>query len=310
MKTGLRLSASALFTLFASASFATCDPADPSQQSYCLLSEVGGCANLEAFIASKLDPLANHGIYPATLIVDSQCTLTEPLVLPRRLTLAGVGIGGEGALVFSGIDDSQSALSVQDDTLNPGTGAEVTIRDISIYGPGATRAGVASGIGLNLQNDHQVVLERTRISNFNYGIFARNSFSVSIANSNISTNNYNLMLRGFTNTWRVRDSILSQAQQWSVYVQNSNDVLFAGNRFESNAQGGIFINSDAVFVQHNRFELNGADASYEGVRVNNGVASTRILTNLFSTSTVTDFGAPGSTICEFNVVDPAFLLGC
>lgn len=296
-----------LSTAQAASPLATCDQTGVAEGKYCLLSEVGGCAALPSILKEKL--VVNGGIYTGTLIVDQTCELDESLVLPRRMTLAGVGIGGEGSLTFPQLKFGESALSIQDSE-NPESGVDVTIRDISIYGPGSELSDGKVGIGLDLLNDSQVILERVRIADFDIGVRGYRSFSVSIAHSNISNNHVNLHLRRLANTWRVRDSILSQASDWSVLIRASNGALFDGNRFESNWQGGIDVDSDYVLMSNNRFEQNGGGNSNEGIRIGPESLDARVVTNIFSASTLTDAGV--GTHCLFNALDPSplFLFTC
>ena len=153
-----------------------------------------------------------------------------------------------------------------------------------------------------LLNTHQVTLNRVRLAGFHFGLQGRNAYSIWINQSNISTNNYNLVLRDVANSWRIRDSIISQANSWGIYVSSSNDVLIDGNRFESNAQGAVLVDSYSTVVTHNRFELNGASAQNEAIRVTPAGQDTRILANLFSSSEVTDLGM--DTQCAFNIGPP------
>lgn len=290
--------------------FSACGDSGASEGKYCLLSDLGGCTKLTSFLADKLDPLGNNGLFTGTLIIDEQCKLSGPIVLPRRMTLAGVGIGGEGSLVFENLEPNEPAISIQDDNENPMTGVDVTIRDLSVYGPDPVLNGGRYGIGIDLVNDSQVIIERVRISEFNIGIRGVNSFSVSIAHSNISSNNRNLLLRKLANTWRIRDNILSQSRKWSVIVNGSNGALFDGNRFESNQLGAIKINSAFVLLSNNRFEKNGFAENNEGIRIESGALDTRVLTNIFSASTLTNFGI--GTHCGFNIIDlaPEYVFAC
>lgn len=302
-----RTAALAALVLSAPLAADACDAADAIGPHFCLLSQIGGCAALPQFLADRLPP-AGPGIFPGTLIVDAQCELKHPIVLPRRMTLAGVGIGGEGMLYFPTLTASRPAISIHDDPQQPNGSVDVTIRDLAVYGPGADGVTPSSGVGLDLLDDHQVTLNRVRISNFFIGVLGRNAYSVSIVQSNVSNNGYNLVLRKLGNTWRVRDSILSQAAHWSVYVQGGNDVLLDGNRFESNAHGGVRVRSHSTLISNNRFEMNGTAPDFEGIRIEHSGEHTRVLSNVFSTSAVTNLGS--GTECQFNVEDPAFPIGC
>lgn len=84
----------------------------PTSRQYYFLSELQpfigeDCQNLPCFpkAAQPGSPLGR-----STLIIDRRCTLTEPVVLPSRFTLAGTGIDGEGGLSFSGLAHGVSAI--------------------------------------------------------------------------------------------------------------------------------------------------------------------------------------------------------
>ena len=109
---------------------------------YYFLSEVGGCPNLPCF----LNEVAGTPHSNATLIIDQQCTLFHTLRLPSRFTLAGVGMAGEGSLVFEGISAASSAI-ILEDAIAQGGNSETTIRDLAIWGdfagdPAQTVAGL------------------------------------------------------------------------------------------------------------------------------------------------------------------------
>ena len=149
------------------------------------LSEIGGCDNLVCW----LDNVPNTAFSNATLIVDQSCNLNnQTLVVPPRMVIAGVGMDGEGQLVFEGLNSMQAAIAV---TPGPNT-AGVTIRDLRIVGDNPKR-----GRGIELKSAHQVNLERLRISGFGNGIYGSQSFSVVIDKVNMHDNNINI-LQGFT----------------------------------------------------------------------------------------------------------------
>ena len=264
--------------------FATTGPA------YCFLSEVGGCANLPAFLAS------HQPSFPVTLVIDEQCVLAQPLVLPGRLTLAGVGRDGTGELLFPNVGLNEAAIAIA-----PGQG-HVQIRDLLIR----NNAPVPRGIGVSLHGNSLITLDQVRIDGFHIGVSGREAFSVLVDRSNISRNRYNLYLGDQANTWRIRDTVLSQALAWGVVVRGpNNDVLIDGNRLESNQLGAIQVYGFGTVVTHNRFELNGAAAQQQGVSVLPSAQETRVLTNYFSSDIITDAGTATRCALNSNVVEPA-----
>ena len=79
----------------------------------------------------------------ATLVIDEPVTLSEPLVIPSRYTLAGTGIDGEGALRFTGLANGVSAIRFDSQATN------ITIRDIAI---GRLDGGTNIGIDVSRAN--------------------------------------------------------------------------------------------------------------------------------------------------------------
>jgi hypothetical protein len=132
---------------------------------------------------------------------------------------------------------------------------------------------------------------------------------VLIDKSNISGNRYNLYLGHQANTWRIRDTVVSQALAWGILVRGpNNDVLIDGNRLESNQLGAIQVYSFGAVVTHNRFELNGAAAQHEGVGIRASAQHTRVLTNYFSSDIITDAGTDTRCALNSNVVEPGSCL--
>jgi hypothetical protein len=100
---------------------------------------IGGCKNLPCFLKA----IANTNYSNATLIIDKDCHLSEPLVIPSRFTLAGVGIDGEGKLTFDNLPDGVSAIRLDKAATN------ITIRDLAI---GRIGGGVNIGIDVSRAN--------------------------------------------------------------------------------------------------------------------------------------------------------------
>lgn len=263
---------------------------------YYFLSQVGGCSCLASFLGGLT--FSPHSA--ATLVIDESCTVTQTLTVPRRMTIAGVGIEGQGVLYFPNLTAEQPAINIAPGP--PGTDTYVTIRDLDIADPG-TGAATPTGRGIELIAAHITKIERVRVAGFRYGVWGSESYSVSISGSNISNNRQNVRLGLECNTWRLRDNILSRAYGWSVYVAGpndnppvlgSNDLLLDGNRFESNAVGAVRLGSHSAIVVHNRFESN----NNLGVRVETTGVGNRLMTNVFSSDLVVDLGT--DTVCMFN----------
>ncbi|WP_197041562.1 NosD domain-containing protein [Chondromyces apiculatus] len=258
------------------------------------LSEVGGCENLPCFLASV--PGTVHA--NATLVIDELCVLDGPIRIPSRFTLAGVGPGGEGMLVFQDLPDNMPAISVEE-AVGVGGISEIVIRDLGIFGDdnGAWSAGI------NVSGANLITLDRVRVSGFSVGLFGQDAYSVRVSDSTFYANAFNVMIYNNANHWRVRDSALSLATFYSVKVfgpsdgvrPGNNDHLFSGNRFEGSLMGAMMLGSVGTMLMNNRFESNGLN----GVRILPSASDTRVVGNLFSTDTVHDSSA--STKCGFNI---------
>lgn len=267
----------------ASIALAMCNP-NPSEAGLTnndreyYVSEIGGCENLSCWV----DNLAGSDYSNATLIVDQACTLHDTLNLPSRMVLAGVGIDGEGSLAFHGLAYDQAGIAVVPST----NSSAVTIRDLRIAGDNPLK-----GRGIELDSAHQVIVERVRISEFGYGIYGRDSFSVIIDKVNLHNNNVNIFQDVTANTWRVTNSILNQAVRWGIYQKNNsknqglnpNSSVYANNRLESNGLGGIRIAGIGTVIQNNEFEGNGGKLTPPtAILVEPAAIDTRILSNFYS----------------------------
>lgn len=266
----------------------------PPGQTMCKLSEIGGCGALQAQLA------AHQPAWPVTLVIDQQCgPYAGTLTLPGRITLAGVGRDGAGELLFSGLPANAPALAIA-----AGQG-HVQIRDLLIR----NIAPAKTGIGLLLDGNSMVTLNGVRIDFFGQGVVGSQSYSVLIHQSNISANGTNLRLGQDTNAWRVRDTVLSQATGWSVIVRGpNNDVVFDGNRLESNQRGGFLVNGFGTVLSNNRLEFNGALGGWHGIEVTPAASQVRLLHNYFSTDVIVDSGVDTQCAFNTNVVEPASCL--
>lgn len=254
------------------------------------LSEVGGCANLACFLNEVNTSYHAFG----TLVIDQQCTVRQTLRMPARFTLAGVGMGGQGTLVFTDLPDQASAIRF-DDVLATGGNSESTIRDLAIYGDFAGGANTVAG--LNVSGSNIVRISNVRVSGFSLGLYGEEAYSVLVQHSNISANDINVAIAENSNSWRLRDSVLSQASSWSIYVRGpANDHLISGNRFESSVEGAIRLETYGAMVMNNRFESNGG----VGVLVTANGESSRIIGNIFSSDTIIDQGM--DTLCLGSII--------
>jgi len=234
----------------------------------------------------------------ATLVIDEPVTLSEPLVIPSRYTLAGTGIDGEGSLRFTGLANGVAAIRLDNQATN------ITIRDLSI---GRLNGGV--NIGIDVSRANKVFIRDTLVTGFFAGIYGSRpgtfAISVYIDRSSIFGNDYNIVMHRNAFHWRIRDCILNQARCWGLRIFGSNDDpvpvaagelvwgndhLIQGSRFESCGSGGALLGSDSAMLMNNRFEQNGGNGGV-GIRILPTATSTRLISNYFSGNTLINQGA-------------------
>jgi hypothetical protein len=244
------------------------------------------CEHLPCFLKAVSSSTLGH----STLIVDRHCTLTEPLVLPSRFTLAGVGIDGEGGLSFSGLADGVSAIRFAPEARN------VMIRDLAI---GRADGGVNAGI--DFSRAQKVYARNVQVTNFFAGIYGSRpslfAIYVYLDHCNAFDNDYNLVIHRNAFHWRIRDCILSQANCWGLLIFGprndpaprpvnrnfgwGNDHLISGCSFEGCGTGGVHLGSDSAMLINNRFENNGGVGGV-GVQIFSTAARTRLVSNYLS----------------------------
>lgn len=264
---------------------ATCQPLpppNPVNDHHYYLSEVGGCAQLACF----LQQVPNTVHANATLVVDQECTgpnaITEPLVLPDRFTLAGVGIDGAGVLAFD-LPDNATAIRFADsaDVANRMT----TIRDLNLAG------GCCGQTGIDVSNSQFVYLSRVRLQNFAFGLSGRNAFSIFVDQSSLHNNAFNIVMGENTTSWRVRDSVASQGLIGIDMHPTARGHVVTGGRIEGNWGPGIHIAGSMNVIEDTWFEGNGTwFNTLHAVAIAGTGQKNRILSNLFSSQLIGDGG--------------------
>jgi hypothetical protein len=247
----------------------------------------------------------------ATLVIDRDITLSEPLVLPSRFTLAGTGIDGTGKLRFAGLANGVAAIRFDN------TATNITIRDISI---GRTSGGV--NVGIDVSRANKVFIRDVLVTNFFAGIYGSrpNTFAISvyIDRSSVFGNDYNIVMHHNAFHWRIRDCILSQARCVGLRIFGSaddpvppangspvwgNDYVIEGCRFESCGTFGALIGADSAMLTNNRFEQNGGVGGV-GIRILPTATRTNLISNLLSGNSIMDNSPAGQTQSLFNMVGP------
>jgi len=246
---------------------------------------IGGCKNLPCFLKA----VANTNYSNATLIIDKDCKLSEPLVIPSRFTLAGVGIDGAGRLIFDNLPDGVSAIRLDKVATN------ITIRDLSIG-----RIGGGVNIGIDVSRANKVFIRDVIVTGFFAGIYGSRpnaqAISVYIDRCSVFQNDYNIVMHRNAFHWRIRDCILNQAKCWGLLIfgkdndpvpppENKmvwgNDYLISGCRFEGSGIGGALLGSQAAMLMNNRFEQNGGVGGV-GVNILPSATGTRMVSNVIS----------------------------
>lgn len=249
---------------------------------YFFLSEIGGCGQLACFL--KQAATSVHAA--STLIVDQTCSgahaIRETLVLPDRFTLAGVGIDGTGALAFA-LPDNVPAIRFTKSALVPNRMA--TIRDLSISGT------CCGQVGIDVSNSQFVYIRNVRLANFAFGLFGSKAWSIFVDGSSLHNNSYNIVMGDDTTSWRVRDTVTSQALIGIQMNATARGHLVSGGRIEGNWGPGIRVDGSMNVIEGTWFEGNGQFFSTNyGVWVTNQGVKTRILSSLFSSQLIGDNG--------------------
>ncbi len=256
---------------------------------YYFLSEVGGCDRLVSILESATSGKFAH----STLVIDRVCELSTPLVIPKRLTLAGVGVNGEGTLKFSNLPGGASAISLEP-LVGPNDTTHITIRDLTIEGES-----IFQGNGINVSNSNFVTLQNIRVSSFLYGVIGFHAGSLHIDHSNISANGRaNVYMGSDTANWRIRDNVLNHGNtSVQITAPSATGHVIDSNTFVGNARG-IWANGHGTMIAHNRFMDNTfRDAS--DIYVYSQAQDTRILGNYFNNASVLDIGT--ATECAHNI---------
>lgn len=202
---------------------------------YLFLAEIGGPPCLKSFLNAVIAAGPSGAHWQGTLIIDSEVLLAEPIVIPTRFTLAGVGIHGAGRLIFSGDFGDVPAISFQENEDGGLLGMSV-IRDIAIRGPGGANSmqGVKVGSNLyvppldtpppdpppNCTNDGltsnamgNFQLHRVSVTGFGrYGLQGgMNTYSVIVKDCEITECGVGIQLAEQCNSWRIIDCYIADA---------------------------------------------------------------------------------------------------
>ncbi len=215
------------------------------------------------------------------VIVDETLFLDQPIVLPRRFRLVGLGHQGQGILAFS--MSAGSAISIQ-----PGGDAWVSIENLDIEGLFTPGGNFNTSLrGLDLSGSHNVYLRNLTVRGFDVGVYGDFSFSAHALNCSVSVNQtYNYYLYNEAHSWRIVGGLSSQAGRIAIRVRESNNVVIDSVRMESNPIG-VYTDTVSTHVINNRFECSPVIPQFcagnpIGVRIGNGAVDTLLVGNLYA----------------------------
>jgi hypothetical protein len=161
-----------------------------------------------------------------TVVIDQECIINSPLIIPQGVTLRGCGMHGPGRLVANG--DFQGAV------LNMGTDqggsfdAPSSIEDLELSGTNVP------GVAINIYG-HNKSVRRVRISGFNLPIRShpntRNVLLDGLVITGLVFSPIGVQARG--STWRIRNCFIRDTLQWGIDCEAS-DVVIESCRLENN----------------------------------------------------------------------------
>ena len=283
----LGISPTQLLTALAVVAFCFLFPVAPEAQAaeVITISQYGGT------LQQAIDQAGEGGM----VIVDETLFLDQPIVLPRRFRMVGLGHQGQGTLAFT--MSSGSAISIQ-----PGGDAWVSIENLDIEGlftPGGEFDTTLRA--LDLSGSHNVYLRNLTIRGFDVGVYGDVSFSVHALNCSVSVNRtYNYYLYNEAHSWRITGGLSSQAGRIAIRVRQSNNTVIDSVRLESNPIS-IYTDTVSTHVINNRFECSPVIPQFcagnpIAVRIGNGAVDTLLVGNLYAgLEPVDDLSVDGRT---------------
>lgn len=220
----------------------------------------------------------------ATLVIDRECRVERTLVIPNRYVLAGVGMDGQGRLLFD-LPTSGRALRFAPTPIT----APVAIRHSQIRDLSIGSIACCGQTGIDLSNSTHVDIEKIRLSGFAFGIAGRQSFVNTIAGSNLSNNGFAIVPGFDTTTWQIRENSISFSGLAGIAFDSTTRAsVVSGGVLESNPVTAIFLRGINNTVQTNWFEGNGGASGGFAIQVSAPALDSRILNNLFSSNDILD----------------------
>jgi hypothetical protein len=252
-----------------------------------------------------LDQVAGTVHDTATLVIDRQCVSNRTLVVPDRFVLAGVGLDGEGRLVFD-LPTSARALRFK----KPANPAAALIRHAQIRDLSIGTRGCCGNVGIDLSNSTLVHVENVRVSGFAFGIAGHSSLFNTIEGSNISENVVGIRQGFETTTWQIRENVISSNRFVGIgFHPTTRASVVSGGVLEKNRFGAIFLRGKGNIVQSTWFEGNGKANGGFAIRVSPTAVNSRILTSMFSDNNILD-PSPTTRRCYNSATGPLIPDNC
>jgi len=262
---------------------------------------IGGASNLPCFVRGLNDSEFAY----TTLVIDEAVTLTQPLILPPRVSLRGVGIGGRGLLTFDGLPAGESAIRFVQTDDPADRPIYTTISDLAVY----RGKGSPAVVGIDLSYGVGVYINNVRVSNFFAAMLGNRPGTISglvhVSQCSLPDNDNGIILPTGSRGWRVRDTVISGAKCWGIRVFGASDNPFSsqGGKYAEDhvfdgcqiyrcGRGGVSFAGRAAALANTRLVDN-----LTGVWVRASARSTRLISNYFNGDNLI-VDAPGATVSE------------
>ena len=210
-----------------------------------------------------------------TLVIDEPWRINQPVRIPPGFTLAGVGVGGAGAIIAVKGFTGEAAIALREDV---GPARRVVIRDLRVevdefLGNSLPIGQPAPIAGIKFSSAENSYVQNVLVANYTVGLFCSRAISNWISNCVFFANGDNVVFfRGNFNN-HLSDCFIRFARCWGVRCFGAangpdpfsgllehngwgNDFQFDGCDIEQNGVGGILANGFATRISAFRFENN------------------------------------------------------
>lgn len=242
------------------------------------------------------------------LVIDQLVEIKEPLAIPHRMTISGVGINGAGVLRFFDLPPGTEAITF----ISPDPAevpSYVTIQDLVLE---YVQDGVAEppGTGVDAMAVHGtgdiVYLRRLMVRNWDRGLVNSHGYSVIVEQCTFENNGMHVdVVQLEANALRLRECVFRGASGPAVNLNspgiqfadpdpddaiipstiNANSCLITGCYFTGNAYGVYVDRHQSATIIGNSFVGNTVD----GIYVTSNAREARIIANTFDHGDRFDF---------------------